>query len=378
MKNPALKTDRLELKRLAGTLSLAFAAWALPSTAVMAQASAAPDAALNAQRAGVAWDTFAHRNVQYLAQASGSTAQATGSTSISREERLLAALKAETVVPVKVGEIELKIPVPPGHVRVSPDMEEMHAGMMYLTQGGSHRHLITFMPVDQALEALGGDIPALTSAFTVEVPRELENRTSSAHDFIDTKITLHSRRDQIVQLSLAADRKRADQQAQGTARDGGGMTAESTSVLEKNVHFETPRMIAFSSLTRVRDQGAGRAGWRVTGARTTGFVLVNGKLLRLITTAQGDEAERLSQAAWQQWGEQILASNPNGARANAANSPVAGASKNRGMSSSLTADSSDKKQKDGYWTAMFKDIVGVLGMLVIVAMAYRLWRWRRE
>lgn len=362
------KTDRLEPKRLACAIGLAIAALTLPSTAVMAQGGAAPDV----QRAGVA-DTFAQQNSQYMAQIS--EARSGG----SRHARQLAELKAETEVPVTVGGVELKIPVPPGHVRVSRDMPKMYASASGATDASTFRHVIAFMPVEQAAEALAGELPGLKSAFSIVVDRKLEHLMASSRDFLGLREAITSMRKQAVDAQLEEDRKRANQSIQKRAEHyGDNTTAAIESVQHKGVHLDTPRMIAFSMQARTRGLDESDPNRLVTQGTTLGFVHVNGKVLRMQNMAQGDTALAWSQSAWQQWGEQILALNPDGAQAIAANSAAAGAAKgaakSRGMSSSLTGDSTAAQKEDAFWAASLKDAGRTLGILFLVLLAFRMFR----
>lgn len=344
---PVFKSDRLEVKRVVGALSLGFAVWALLPSAGMARSSAAPEVTSGTQRAGVAWDTFAHRNVQYLAKPGDESAA-------DRQARMLAVLKAEALIPVKVGDYELKIPVPPGYVRVSPEMKAMHGHIMKLTQNGPHRHLITFMPVEQAPEALDGGIPALTSAFSVEVPRELEHRTTSTDtSFQGVKWAFRGEQNRIWETwQTATDSTQAVlQMTERSLLEGLGASAEIASILPERVHLESVWKIAASALSRLREPTAEQPERLVNRGLTQGFVRANDKVLYLQTMAIGDDALNLSRQAWQVWGEQVVALNP-------------------------YAPADKEKAADG--RVVWRDVVAMLGLLFLALIFYRVFRWLRK
>lgn len=369
-------------RRVALAASIVASILAVPASGVMAQAPGQAGteraATLSDQRSG--------------GQARGLTTQVASaqiaSAGDSRKARLLEALKAETEVPVKVGEITLKIPVPPGHVRVSHDMPELYIAAQQTTQGTHFRPLVTFMPVEQAMDALAGERPGLGSAFSVVVDRRLEDRSASLADFNAVKKGVRSMNEKQAQAAVEAQRQRVNQNVQKELeRYGDARNIAINEVKMEPVHLDKAGLIAFSMVARMKGLDEAQPDRLVTQVTTLGFVLANGKVLRLQNMGQDGVSLESLRTSFERWGDQIIALNPDGKQNQAVNAPAAGkpagaAPQKVSMSLSPEPESSGAaaSPKTGmteseFWMATLKDAIGVIGALL---MGLMLFRWIRH
>lgn len=219
----------------------------------------------------------------------------------AREARLLERLKAETEVSVTVGNITLKVPVPPGHVRVVPEMEALHASVQASIQEGRFLSLVAFMPQDLAARALAGHQPGLPRLFSMAVDRDAQGWDASAQDFAVLKEMLLSVREKEVKTLLEENRKQVNRLIQErTAQRGETIRNAIRQVEPKPVHLVGERMIAFSVVARTQGLDASRPDRVMTQATTLGLLWVNGKVLRLQSMAQGASALDWSRTSLQQ------------------------------------------------------------------------------
>lgn len=210
---------------------------------------------------------------------------------------------------ISVGGVAIDIPAPPGFVAVTPEMPELHRLLQQFV-AETNEELAAFIPAELAPAARAGEIPAAPRRFSVQVAKLVRDRAVTASDFAELKAT--------VRTHIESIHAEVEKQVPGLIEEVNagleeqfqvGALLSGLQMLPFPIHAESERTLAQSVLVHYDMNPELVEGGESSGAATTVFAHVRGRVLALHAFGEQGDLEWTRQAAGD-WAAAILAANP--------------------------------------------------------------------
>lgn len=212
--------------------------------------------------------------------------------------------------PIKLGTVDIEIPVPAGYAAVDPVSMKPLANLLNTFVPASNAQFAVFIAEDQIPAAVNGGIPDIKRRFAVQSLKQLIGSFTTQADFDSVKREVKSSVNEMFKQITPAIQEQLNKSLKDDYKMDAGLSLPALAALP--AHEETARNMAFSMRTTV--EANNREGVRQTthSTGTTEFVLVRGKLLYLYCFgAETDLA--WTREACKGWTDAVIAANPDAA-----------------------------------------------------------------
>jgi hypothetical protein len=204
---------------------------------------------------------------------------------------------------VRVGQIELAIPVPAGFTPVVPEMKAVNQLLDAMTYGDNQR-LAHYIPESDASLALNNEIPEMARSFSVQTPKKIANQPATKADFAQLAKDLVKYNTEIIQ-KLEKETPGYLKQANTKLKEiDPDLNFQNMSFAPLPPHQQDERVLAYSMFMTTQT-----AAGPVRIACTANILHVKAKLLFVYAYAPEKEMAWTRDTS-KQWVAGILASNP--------------------------------------------------------------------
>lgn len=271
---------------------------------------------------------------------------------------------------IDVGGQGIEVPTPLGYAPVTSGMSGLYEAQNIFASPANEKY-ITFIPEALVPSALRGEIPELSTWFSVQTVKAIAAKSVSSTDF--------SRLKEQIRTETSRLTKEIEAQAPGLLGEinrniSSAYNVEQALSLSQmvplSVHHETERSIAYSAFVKynINDQ-SGQLTSTVTTSVTLTMILVNTRALFLYTYGGENDLE-WTRAASRVWAEEIIKQNSS---IPITSSTAAGEARPEVQHSPTIVDevSGALMTADAWkWAAIFLAFVG----FVIIPVIYTYWR----
>ncbi len=210
-------------------------------------------------------------------------------------------------VAVAVGYATIAIPIPQGYSVVPQQQAELLQIATMLTP--ERNRLLAVIVPSADLRAFGtGTPPNFDSYILIQVSRKLEGRTLSAEEFAQVRQRIRAQQNDLVQISEQRFPQIVSRLQKENLLAPGALDIAVGDAVQLGIIGESPSMITFSALSRVRIAQAGTSSSDQTMVSVACNVVPKGQLLflfayaKLRTAADLDRTQKRSLA----WCEELL------------------------------------------------------------------------
>lgn len=209
---------------------------------------------------------------------------------------------------------QVTVPVPPGFVRVTPEMDAVHRLSQQMADPMNDLLAYYIAEADVPV-AKKGEIPALDKTFMLKVNKQLKAMNMDRRDFVEFTTAMKKQNEEIMAQVKSQMPEVFDKISQGISKEfNTPIDLKATQMIPLDPHFESDHALASSMYVNYGMTAEGAREQFVVAATST-FLNASGKLLFCYCYAPKEELE-WTRSASKDWSESIYQANaPPSARA---------------------------------------------------------------